>query len=283
MDSQKTLLDIAQKCFDFINPKLNNYSDFTSELAKVVKVKDLENIQYSFDLELDLVIKNEIQAIPAKVFSEESGWYETSPNYEYKIIYDPFCNSSLASKSFREAAMGISLFTKDNAWIASLILDYQNGLIGYVEKGNSTKFYQVQSLAEINVPSKATTSLATAWSVITLETIQERLKLGDMLPLVSQVGRLIVSSGHIYWLKLAVGVIDIYVDPVGGEELYEMFAATVTQGAGCIVTDLTNNNFDPSKMLTEFENNRHFTYFPVAASNKVLHQELLASLQGQTL
>lgn len=30
--------------------------------------------------------------------------------------------------------MGISIFQTDNTWLASLILDYQTGIVGYAEK-----------------------------------------------------------------------------------------------------------------------------------------------------
>lgn len=283
MDTRKLSLQIAQTCFQFINPKLNDYTKFSGQLSRVIKVKELENIQYSFDVDLDQIIKEKLQSIPTRVFSEESGWYETNHDYQYKVVYDPFCNSSLATKSFREAAMSISIFTQNNVWVSSLILDYQTGLIGYVESGNTTQFFQAQTLLEVNILKKSVATLADSWAVITLESLEERAKVSDLLPLISKVGRLIISSGHIYWLKLAMGVINVYADPIVGEELYEMFGATIAQGAGCKVTDLAGRDFDPSKMLVEFENNRHFSFHPVAASDATIHQELISNLQGQAL
>ena len=79
-----------------------------------------------------------------------------------------------------------------------------------------------------------------------------------------------------------MGSINVYTDPVVGEELYEMFAATIAQGSGCKVTDLTGSDFDASEMLTKFEEEGHFSFHPVSASNVALHSELLSHLQGVT-
>lgn len=278
MDQKRNLLHIAQECFNFISPKLCSYSDFNAQHAKVIKVKEAENIQYSFDVELDQLIKKELVDIPAKVFSEESGWFQTKPNYQYKIIYDPFCNSSLASKSFREAAMGISLFDSDNTFLASLVLDYQTGLIGYVENSTHTQFYQAQTLEKISIQYLQVNNLEESWAVITLENLVERRKLSDLLPLLHKVGRLFVSSGHIYWLKLAMGTINLYSDPIGGEALYEMFGATIAQGAGCKVTDLSGKDFNPGLMLSEFEKNKNYLYHHISASNEFLHKQSITTL-----
>ncbi|MFH2085637.1 MAG: hypothetical protein ABII21_02555 [bacterium] len=108
------------------------------------------------------------------------------------------------------------------------------------KNGLPTKFYQIQTKNELQITPKPkqVTELKDAWSVITLENIAERSRLNSFVPLLNAMVRLIISSGHIYWLKLSMGEIDLYTDPVGGEKLYEMFACTVAQQAGCKVTDL---------------------------------------------
>lgn len=271
----KLLLSIAQSCFNFINPALNNQADFQFSLSNQIKVKEEENVQFSFDVELDNLIKDKLKNESFRIFSEESGWFQTNSNPEYICIYDPFCNSSLANRTFREAAMGISIFKANHEWIYSLILDYQSGVIGLASQDN-TIFYQVQSLKEIGLAKHISNSLDNAWVVLTMENKTERSEIHRFSKIIKKSGRLIISSGHYYWLKLALGQIDAYLDPVGGEHLYEMFAAQVAIKAGCIVTDLQGKPFDVSKMLQAFILDPKYVYHPIATQTDSLNQEILS-------
>ncbi|MEI6690856.1 MAG: hypothetical protein WCL07_03860 [bacterium] len=264
--------------FEFMSSNLSNYQEFSRSLSKQIQVKEGGNIQYSFDVELDRIIKNKIKEfnISGKIFSEESGFFEFGNN-EYRVVYDPFCNSSLASKTFHEAAVGISIFGYDYGFITSAIMDYQTGIVAIVE-GDKTNYYQIQTSEKIVFDNPAHDDLENSWVVATLESQEERKGLNKLNEILQKSKRIIISSGHIYWLKLAIGFVDAYLDPIGGEALYEMFAAAVAQKAGCVVTDLSGKPFDATDNLKEFENNRNFTYYPVAARTLKLHTELLRSL-----
>ena len=268
------LLSLAHDCFTYMNPALANQAEFQQSLDTVIKVKAGDNVQFSFDVKLDKLIKDKLSSHFMRIFSEESGWFSTVETYDYICVYDPFCNSSLASRTFREAAMGISVFKADYSWVASLVLDYQTGLVGLAdEQGFST--YLAQNGASIAPKSKTAASINDAWVVMTLENRQERIGMATYFPLLQKIGRLVVSSGHIYWLKLATGQIDAYLDPVGGEKLYEMFAATLVQKAGGVVTDTKGTPFDAGAMLKQFIADGEYIYHPVAARTKSLHHELL--------
>jgi fructose-1,6-bisphosphatase/inositol monophosphatase family enzyme len=264
-----------KEAFEFMRPNLSNYQEFSKALSKQVKIKENDNIQYSFDIELDKLIKDKIEefGISGKIFSEESGFYEWGEK-KYRVVCDPFCNSSLMSRTFQEAAVGISIFSYDYGFITSAIMDFQTGILGMVEDGK-TKFYQIQSGEELFFNFSKNEALENSWAVATLENREERKHLDRVSGMMEKTKRIIISSGHIYWLKLAMGVIDVYVDPIGGEKLYEMFACAVAQKSGCIVTDLTGKIFDPSESLKIFENDQNFIYCPVAATNEILHREVL--------
>lgn len=272
------ILTTFKTCFEFINPSLNNYAGFSQALSQVKQVKKDNNIQYSFDLQLDKMIKGKLKefGVSGRIFSEESGFYSWGEP-RYRVVFDPFCNSSLATKSFREAAIGLSIFTDDYSWLVSAIMDYQTGLVGLAQPGK-TSFWQIQSRKELKPGTLKPKELTDAWVVFTLESREERKHLKTTEPILSQAGRVFISSGHIYWLKLAAGMIDGYLDPFGGEKLYEMFAATVAQQTGCLVTNRQGKPFDASEMLKIFEKDPDFIYYPVAARSQPLHQELLKSL-----
>ncbi len=196
---------------------------------------------------------------------------------KYRVVYDPFCNSSLASRTFLDAAVGISIFDYNYKFITSAIMDYQLGIVGIVEDG-VTNFYQIQTRNRLEFERDVVEKIENATVIITLETREERKGLDKARHILDNAKRIIISSGHIYWLRLATGKIEAYLDPFGGEKLYEMFACTVAQNAGCVVTDLSGEKFDPSKFLKTFEENKDFIYYPVAAANERLHQEVLSRL-----
>lgn len=275
-----TLLDICTSCFEFMKEPLANYELFSEKLSQRIKVKAGGNEQFYFDVELDRLVRQnlELHQISGWVFSEESGVYEISGEKAYRVVYDPFCNSSLASRTFREGALGISIFSYDYEFLASAILDYQTGLIGLVLSGEKTKFYQVQTRHELTIDRPAAEELDRAWVIFTLENTDERAHTSEGENILQQAKRAISGSGHIYWLKLAAGFIDGYLDPFGGEQLYEMFACTVALGAGCVVTGRNGAVFDPSEQLRNFEKDNLYRFYPVAARTELLHKQLLGGL-----
>jgi hypothetical protein len=122
----------------------------------------------------------------------------------YKVVYDPFCNSSLASRGILDAAAGMSVFDYDGMFLASAIMDYQTGGVGYVERGVATEFYQLQSGAELTFDRRAPESLEDAWVVFTLENTAERSHITEGFDILKSADRVITSSGHVY-LRCSAG------------------------------------------------------------------------------
>jgi len=267
-----------QEIFDFMRPVLSNYQEFSKTLSKQVLLKKNDNEQYSFDIETDQIIKDGLRKfnITGKIFSEESGFFELGDK-NYRVAYDPFCNSSLASKTFQEAAAGISIFTYDYKFVASAIMDYQTGILG-IASVDKTSFYQIQTKEKIAFDYSENETLENSWVVVTLENRNERNSINKIPEILSRSKRIIIGSGHIYWLKLSMGVIDAYLDPFGGERLYEMFACSVAQKNGCIVSDLSGKIFDPTENLKIFEDDQEYVYFSVAATNESLHGEIMKNI-----
>lgn len=274
----KFIYDTFQELFGFMNPYLSNYQKFSQSLSKQIKVKDHNNIQYNFDVVIDGKIKKNLKAhgITGRIFSEESNFFDNGPK-KYRVVYDPFCNSTLASKTFLEAAVGITIFDYDYNFISSAVMDYQTGIMGIVED-RKTNFYQVQTKRKLDFSHTSPVKLSESDIVFTLEGKKERKYIAKAQSILTQANRVLVSSGHYYWLKLATGKIDAYLDPYGGEELYEMFASAIAHYAGCIVTDIHNKPFDPVFYLKTFEQDMNFVFYPVAARNKKVHSQLLKSL-----
>ncbi len=268
-----------QAVFEFMHPHLTNYLEFSKSLSKETQVKEGGNVQYNFDVELDGIFQQKIKefGIEGKIFSEESGWVEWGEK-KYRVVCDPFCNSSLAARTFLDAAIGISIFSYDYEFITSAILDYQTGIVGMVEDGK-TNFYQIQTKEKITFDISVKDRLEDAWVVIALENKKERERIDKARHILNESKRIIINSGHIYWLRLAEGTIDVYLDPIGGEKLYEMFACTVAQKSGCTVTDLNGEEFDPVKYLKIFEEDGNFIYYPVASRHSELHSQILSALK----
>lgn len=275
----KFIFSTFKEAFTFMRSNLSNYQKFSKILSKQIQVKNGNNVQYNFDVELDKIVKNKIKEfnVFGRIFSEESGFYEFGKN-KYRVVFDPFCNSSLASRTFHEAAIGISIFNYDYSFITSAIMDYQTGIVGIVED-DKTCFYQIQTTEKIVFDNPRNHDLENSWVVVTLENQEERQNIDKVKEILKKSKRIIISSGHIYWLKLATGAIDAYLDPFGGEALYEMFACTVAQKNGCLVTDTKGNQFNATDNLKIFEKDQNYTYYPVASSNKKLHDKVLTGIK----
>ncbi len=265
---------------------LTDYALFSRDLAHpVAGVERGSNIQYSFDVKLDMIIQREIEkaGLQGAVFSEESGFYTVGSEKKYRIVFDPFCNSTLASRSILDSACGMSVFSWDYQLLASGILDYQTGVVAFYEVGNETQFFSLVSGESILMRQEASELLENAWVVLVLENQRERARLNEVQTILDGAKRILVGSGHIYWLRLALGSVDAYLDPIGGEQLYEMFAASVAQGAGCKVTNLEGETFDAGKYLKIFEQDPLFAYYPIAARTEALHSILLRSQQKDSV
>jgi fructose-1,6-bisphosphatase/inositol monophosphatase family enzyme len=275
------ILSTFREAFDFINPYFSNYSNFSESLASRIKEKETNNIQYNFDLKTDEIFRRNIEkfSISGKIYSEESGWYEWG-DLKYEVVIDPFCGSTLASKTFLEAAAGISVFSSDYKFLASGILDYQMG-IAAITNEKETKFFQIQTGKEIEFNLAQKNGLGAARITISLETKERRKKeyIEKVKKIFSDAGMVMIGSGHYFWLKLAMGFVDGYLDISKGQKLYEMFAATVAQKNGCVVTDLAGEEFSAEKYLEIFEKEPNFRLKLVAARNKALHKEILESMK----
>jgi fructose-1,6-bisphosphatase/inositol monophosphatase family enzyme len=276
------ILSSFREAFDFINPYLSNYSEFSKFLAKEIKEKEFNNIQYNFDLKMDEIFRNNIDKfeIAGKIYSEESGWFETKGENRYRVVIDPFCASTLASKTFHAAAAGVSVFDYGYNFVASGILDYQNGIAAVADE-KETKIYQIQEGEELKIDIPQRKSLKDSFIAVSFETKERRKKEHrlKMEEIFSEAERVMIGSGHYFWLKLATGYIDGYVDISKGQKLYEMFAAIVAQKRGCIVTNLGGEEFVAEKYLKIFEDNPNFRFRLVAARSKEIHKEIMNSLK----
>jgi fructose-1,6-bisphosphatase/inositol monophosphatase family enzyme len=275
------ILSAFREAFAFMNPYLSNYSEFSEFLAKEIKEKEFNNIQYNFDLKVDEIFRHNIEkcGISGKIYSEESGWYEWGEP-KYKVVIDPFCASTLASKTFHEAAAGVSVFSSDYKFMASGILDYQTGVVAVADE-KETRFYQIQDKKELKIDVSQKKFLKDSWIVISLESKERRekehqKKTGKIL---SDTGRVMIGSGHYFWLKLAMGFVDGYLDISKGQKLYEMFVASVAQKRGCVVTNPEGEEFDVEKYLKIFEEDPDFRFKLVAARNRDLHKKIMSSLE----
>jgi hypothetical protein len=275
----KFVRETMVQAYEFINPYLTNYEKFVQKMNKLVKIKSGANEQFQFDVALDELYLHGLAGLPARVriFSEESSW-SGPESADYYVVYDPLCNSSLASRTFLDAAMGMTFFDATKNWIASIILDYQTGILGVAQRDGS-KFWQVPAFNSLEFDWAAPSDLGQAWVVLTLESVAERSRRHEADRVLDTAKRVLSSSGHLYWLRLAEGAIDAYADPFGGEELYEMFACMVAKHAGCVVTDLEGKPFDPNNMFRQFEADKHHRFYPVAARTPELHAQLLAALR----
>lgn len=247
--------------------------------TQIVKVKTSDNIQYNFDVELDRIIKSKLKeyGITGRIFSEESGFFNNGEML-YRVVYDPFCNSTLFSRGILDAACGVSIFTTNYQFISAAILDYQTGIVA-LATDNKTEFFRLQDREKWLPFDIKPQGQKDTWLVAKLENKKERAGIEKITDLVKFPERLIIGSGHIYWLRLAMGTINGYTVFIQGEKIYEMLASVVAEQSGCIITDLQDNKFEASEWLKKFEENPNLRYKFVAARDKKLHKKLFQSVE----
>lgn len=271
------IFNTFEESFNFVQEYLPNYSKFTKIIALESKKKEQGDPQYNFDIEIDNIFKNNIKKhkITGKIFSEESGFWNEGDK-KFRVVYDPFCGSSMAAKGLWNAAVGVSIFDYGYNLITSAILDYQIGVMGMIED-DKVKFYQIQDKKEIqfNNLKECSDSLEDSFVVLSIEKLKYRTDFDKIQKIIEKAGRLDSESGHICWLRLAMGNIQVYTDPIWGEKLYEMFACSLAQKSGCKVTNLEGEEFCAGKYLKIFEEDQNFVYRPVASRSKKLHKKIL--------
>lgn len=261
--------------------KLNSQFAFERELGEVVRKKSDEHTAHKVDDFSDEMLFSLLRKYPDigwKIFTEEKGWIISERKTDYKIICDPFCNTALALRSFRESAVAICLADRDNSFISCAIADLNTRRIFYADQEHVSTFV-IENNEWIASPARVsgTTNLSDAFiSISSLKKKRREAMAGKEI--YTRAGQLHCLDGAIYIGRTASGYLDAYLDPYIGQPLYEVPCLEMIRRAGGIVRDEAGNDFDLVKIIIGLEKEPASRYRFIAAATEELYDEIYRSL-----
>jgi fructose-1,6-bisphosphatase/inositol monophosphatase family enzyme len=251
------------------------------DLGGVVADKGDEHFAYEVDEYANRILYDVIGEYDIKchVFSEEGGWRKVADHPQHLIICDPFCNTALAVRGFREAAVAICITDAGGEFIACAIGDLQ------IER----VFYADSTGAHLWEPDRRGVWRAAPMAVSRVRSLDEAFVVTSLLkrerrvravsePFYVKARAVHGVDGAIMIGRLASGYIDAYLDPFKGQPLYEVPCCEMVRRAGGVVTDTDGRPFSLPKVIEGLLDDPKARYKIVAACTEELHRELLNNL-----
>lgn len=284
MDRQSSVsnftLTFALRAQQLLMPYMRYQEDLEQRLGNEGREKEPGHMTYPVDLvanELLFEMARE-HDIGSAIFSEESGWQTVGNRPRFKIICDPFCNTSLAISSFRESAVAICMTGSNNEFISCAIADLNVDRVFFADStGAYVVTHGTAMLNKKRISVSKTKRIEEAFVVMSIMKRERRAQVGNNKVFL-QARQFHGLDGAIFFGRLAAGYIDAYLDPLKGQPLYEVPCAQLVLAAGGVVSDSNGVPFELGYLIEALEENVHARYKIVAASTRELHQELLEAL-----
>lgn len=261
--------------------KLNSQLAFERELGQVVRKKSSEHTAHKvddFSDEILFSILHEYPDIGWKIFTEEKGWITDTRKTDYKVICDPFCNTTLALRSFRESAVAICLADKDNSFISCAIADLNTWRIFYADQERVSTFV-IENGKWISSPAEVSNTTNLSDSFISISSLKKKRREAMVgKEIFTRAGQLHCLDGAIYIGRTASGYLDAYLDPYIGQPLYEIPCLEMIRRAGGVVTDTSGDNFNFARLISDLEKEPNSRYKFIAAATEELHNEIYKAL-----
>lgn len=279
--ARRVALDFVERSRRMLAPYLLQPSRFEAELAPKVGTHGEDNDAYRVDLVVDDLLTTVLEehGIEGRVFSEESGWRRTGTRDDYRIICDPFDNSFLSTRSFRDSAVTLSVADHSGQFLCCALGDLATTVV-YLADETGPWILEPGSNGEGRRPAttSSVTTLEDAFVIMPAMLRPGREHVLAAGALVSAPRHLLTLDGVVLLGRLAAGYVDAYVDAVVGQQLYEMPCLELVVRAGGIVTDKEGKPFDYGQLVRELERDPDARMTVVAASTHELHDEILSAL-----
>jgi fructose-1,6-bisphosphatase/inositol monophosphatase family enzyme len=266
-------------------PFIRSQRNIQDKLGMVVEHKGGDHYAYQIDEFANRVLYEVLKehGLNCHVFSEEGGWSTLGDDPEYYVICDPYCNTSLTMRSFRESAAAICIADLDGEFVSCAIGDFQIDRIFYADQ---TGAY----LWELDGEKEWSRS---RMHVSQIKRLDEAFVAASLLKQ-SRRTQTVTSSfyhnaktlygvdGAIMIGRLAAGHIDAYLDPFKGQPLYEVPCCELVLRAGGFVSDVYGKPFCLRDIVSGLRKNPKERYKLVASSTEKLHQEILNGFDSLT-
>jgi len=275
-------MDYIKQAQSLLIPALIEQRYERDEIFSLKSEAKEENPSYGFDyISNELLFKVLTQHdFDCNVYSEEEhSWKVVGGKPKYFVICDPFCNSSLAPRTFRDSAVAICIGDLNGQFVACAIGDLQIKRIYYADPSGAyvLEDYDQKNGMKSKIHVSEVSSIEDAFITTPLLKSDRRKKVKYM-HFFDRAKTIHGVDGAIMIARLAGGHIDGYLDPSKGQPLYEIPCCEMILKAGGIVTDNKGHPFQLRELISNLTKNKGERYKLVAACTRELHDELLYDL-----
>jgi fructose-1,6-bisphosphatase/inositol monophosphatase family enzyme len=285
MSKADLVVSIAREIAAMIRPLLSDPDEIPG-LGVITAYKSEDHTAHRIDLQAEAVLFETLKRVAygGTVYSEESGLVRLG-NQPRIIICDPYCNTTLTFRGFRESAIAVYEFTQHGEFVAGAIADLQVPRIVWADEGAGaylTLLYAGRDRgSDVTVASKQVrcSEVSDAQeALVTISLLKRKRREHLPLKLLANAGMVTTIDGAIVAARLAVGEIDGFVDSALGQPSYEALAYLLPLKAGGIVTDANGTPIDFSRIVAGLWEGEITRQTVVAAGNRELHAELLTEI-----
>jgi sugar/nucleoside kinase (ribokinase family)/fructose-1,6-bisphosphatase/inositol monophosphatase family enzyme len=290
MSRASLVVSIARAIASVIRPLISDPAEIPG-LGVITAYKGEGHTAHRIDLLAEAVLFETLEraAYGGIVYSEESGLVRLGDQPRI-IVCDPYCNTTLTFRSFRESATAVYEFTQGGEFVAGAIADIQVPRIVWADErpgAYSTFLYPGHNAGEEEaqdakqVRCSKVTDVREAFVTISLLKRSRR----EYLPvkLLKDAAMVTTIDGAIVAVRLALGEIDGFLDERVGQPSYEALAYVLASKAGGIVTDASGTPIDFPRIATALREGEVTRHTIVAAGNRPLHTELLSRIADSAL
>lgn len=273
------VVDLAARLQDELIPVLQ-FPARTAAFGDVVADKTAEHQAFAIDdhaNEMFFALLNE-RRFAGQVFSEEGGWRRLGSESSL-LVCDPYDNTSLTFRGFRESSVVITEGTEDGHFTESVIADLQTYRIVHCSAGSPTTVLtraRDGEWREDECGVSAVRDLDQAYVAVSLMKRKRRVVGNPDLGLVREAGTLHSVDGAMMIARLALGEIDAYVDAYVGQPAYELPAMELVRRAGGVVTDEDGHDLTFGRILDVMRTNPDDRIRVVAAATTELHSQIMS-------
>jgi fructose-1,6-bisphosphatase/inositol monophosphatase family enzyme len=271
-------LAVVHRISENLRPVLQD-PQAVEDLSAVVADKGGGHTAHTVDLNAEEILFETLESVGYKgvVYSEERGLVELG-HQDRLLVCDPYCNTTLTFRGFRECAVAAYEHTLDGRFISGAIADLQ---VRRILCANADGHVRTLCPPHMDRHRAASTSdvreVGDAFLAISLLKRQRR----EVLPLrlFSKAAMVTTIDGAITAARIGFGEIDGFVDGVVGQPSYEALAYQMVERAGGTVTDDHGNPVDFRRIARGLTQGAVGRQPIVAASNESLHSEIMAHLR----
>lgn len=290
MPEANLVVSVARAIASVIRPLISDPAEIPS-LGVITAYKGEGHTAHRIDLRAEAVLFKALErsAYGGTVYSEESGLVRLG-NQPRIIVCDPYCNTTLTFRGFRESAIAVYEFTQAGEFVAGAIADIQVPRIVWADErpgAYSTHLYTGRNTggdeAEDAEQVRCSEVSCVRDAFVTISLLKRGRR--EHLParLLRDAAMVTTIDGAIVAARLAVGEIDGFVDARVGQPSYEALAYVLAAKAGGIVTDSSGTPVDFSRIVTGLWSGEVTRQTIVAAGSRPLHNELLSEISDTAL